>query len=300
MGSALLRYYEGLKIAASIENQLLFDAFGIGLAGFSFRLLNSAYTGYCIKVRRSSDDVTSNIGFINGYLNTDDLYLFLGEYSGYVERWYNQDGSGIDFIQTTTTAQPRIWNAGTLDTENGKACLVFSGSQFMSAGDNFGVDIGRNIGGQYVDGYLSTILGKMNAGSQTFFAKTVYTSASNRIALVDFGDTYLSMLTYNSVTLTTPNTTTRNLYNFKNEYYNDPCNELYKNGSIASSSAATLIGINSYRYLLGAYNNATDTGEMLFLNGTIQEHHIYRVFLTEALPSVADINTNINSYYSMN
>jgi len=89
-------------------------------AAYSLRLLRTAYTGPCIRVRRSSDNVEADIGFTDaGDLDTVALLAFTGANSGFVTVWYDQSGSARHAIQTTAANQPRIVNAGVVQTLNG-------------------------------------------------------------------------------------------------------------------------------------------------------------------------------------
>jgi len=116
MGSRLLHFFGGNPLD---ENFAL---------GFSLRRIRSSYTGYCIEVRRSSDNATLNIGFdSSGYLDISTLLSFVGSGSGYVKTWYNQSTLLQDAIQLTNANQPNIVNNGTLRTEGGKACIFFDG-----------------------------------------------------------------------------------------------------------------------------------------------------------------------------
>lgn len=103
----------------------------------SVRRLKTSYTGFCMEVRRSSDNTTKNIGFVNDYLDTGELLSFVGAGSGFVRTWYDQSGNGRHYVQTTNSAQPRIVNAGTLDSQNGKAALVFSGAQGLASASDY-------------------------------------------------------------------------------------------------------------------------------------------------------------------
>jgi phage-related protein len=105
--------------------------------GYGLRLLHSTYAGKCINVRRSSDNTATDIGFVNGALDTASLLTFVGSGSGYVTTWYNQGsvGATANLTQTTAGYQPRIVNAGALETQNGIAAMNFGGSQ--SAGTCF-------------------------------------------------------------------------------------------------------------------------------------------------------------------
>jgi hypothetical protein len=84
--------------------------------GFSFYKLNSTYTGNCIRVRRTSDNVESEIGFLGNFLDIATLLTFASGSSCRVVKWYSQDGSGLFASQTSFTSQPLIVNAGVMVT----------------------------------------------------------------------------------------------------------------------------------------------------------------------------------------
>ncbi|WP_303674200.1 arabinofuranosidase catalytic domain-containing protein [Vampirovibrio chlorellavorus] len=95
---------------------------------YSLRKINTAYTGNAIIVRRSSDDATTNIGFLpNGDLDAPALLSFCKTDSCFVTAWYDQSGNGRHATQTTLAAQPRIVNAGALEMINGRVALRFDG-----------------------------------------------------------------------------------------------------------------------------------------------------------------------------
>lgn len=98
-------------------------------AAYSFsRKLRAGYAGNAFKVRRSSDNATQNIGFVGSAVDTASLLSFVGANSGYIDTVYDQSGNANDLAQATTANQPRIVNAGVLDTVNGQAAPYFNGS----------------------------------------------------------------------------------------------------------------------------------------------------------------------------
>lgn len=103
----------------------------------SFANINQNYSGPCLNVRRSSDNATQDIGFVNGYLDLQSLSDFVGSNNGYVTKWYDSSGNGNDFIQTSLSGQPRIVNNGAL--EDG---LWFGGSDniFLELAPNASVN----------------------------------------------------------------------------------------------------------------------------------------------------------------
>jgi hypothetical protein len=89
--------------------------------------LSTAYTGDAILVRRSSDDATQAIGFDgSGNLDVSALTAFAGSTNAFVVTWYDQSGLGNHVTQTVTANQPRIVNAGLVETLNGKPAVYLN------------------------------------------------------------------------------------------------------------------------------------------------------------------------------
>ena len=102
----------------------LLDSYSGAAAAYSLRKLKSSYTGSAIRVRRSSDNTEQNIGFDSvGNLDTYALSSFVGTGNGFVTTWYDQSGSGNNATQTTSSSQPRIVNAGIIETVGGKPAV---------------------------------------------------------------------------------------------------------------------------------------------------------------------------------
>jgi hypothetical protein len=103
---------------------------------YSLNKTKSSYTGSCIEVRRSSDNTTTNIGFVNGVIDTASLLAFTGTGAldnGFVKTWYDQSGNSINYSQTTLGSQPKIVSAGTVITQNLKPAVSFDGiDDFLS------------------------------------------------------------------------------------------------------------------------------------------------------------------------
>ena len=105
----------------------LLESYPGASVAYSLRKIK-VYSGYCIKVRRSSDDATQDIGFKNGVLDEDALLAFVGANDGFIETWYDQSGNGNNVVQGITTRQPKIVSSGTLITDNGKPSVLFTSS----------------------------------------------------------------------------------------------------------------------------------------------------------------------------
>jgi hypothetical protein len=117
-------------VAPSIS--YLLDTYTGASAAYSLRKLRSAYTGYAIRIRRSSDNTSQDIGFdANGNLNTTALLSFVGAGNGFVSIWYDQSLNGYNLTQNASANQPSIVLSGVLNTQNSKPVLITDGNSFM-------------------------------------------------------------------------------------------------------------------------------------------------------------------------
>lgn len=116
----------------------LLDLYPNASGAYSLRKLRNAYTGNCIRVRRSSDNSEQNIGFVSNILDTASLLTFCGAGNGFVVTWYDQSGNSRDVTQTTAANQPQIVASGVLNTVNSKASINFNGSSQILVKTAFG------------------------------------------------------------------------------------------------------------------------------------------------------------------
>ena len=100
---------------------------------YSLRKLNPYYTGNCIRIRRSNDNAETDIGFVGKDLDTATITNFVGSNDGFVTTWYNQGTDSNDGVQTIALYQPRIVNAGVIETINGKPTVYADGTRLMRA-----------------------------------------------------------------------------------------------------------------------------------------------------------------------
>ena len=158
---------------------LLLDTYP-ALAAYSTRKLRSAYSGSAMRVRRESDNVEQDIGFVNNQLDTSSLNTFLGSAAGSVVKWYNQGSSGSldDIFQNTAAGQPKIKPAAgaiyTAGTAN-RAVIYFNGGVVLQSNSSFAFGaqnnasvflVGQRLGGN-TPGFFVAQNGnyKLNFGS---------------------------------------------------------------------------------------------------------------------------------------
>lgn len=109
-------------------------------AAYGVRRLRTRYIGAILRVRRSSDNAEIDVGFDPaGNLNTTLLLSHCGSNSGFVTTWYDQSGNGRNLTQSTNGAQPRIVNAGVIDTLGGVPTLFCDATDDSLAATSWGV-----------------------------------------------------------------------------------------------------------------------------------------------------------------
>jgi len=122
---------------------------------FGLRRLRAAYTGYCLIVRRTSDDETVYVAFdaqdrISGnsvivvktgsYSGTLTLGDFTKSTDAMITTWYDQSGNANNLTMTTAGSQPKIVDDGTCLTTvefDGSADLMKTAYEFESTTDDF-------------------------------------------------------------------------------------------------------------------------------------------------------------------
>lgn len=278
------------------STQYLFDKYGVPECGISVtRQLWSEFTDEVILIQRS-DNVGDydGFGFVNGLLDTASASSFVGSNDGKFKKVINQNKSGKDFEQNTWANMPYLYKSGVLQTDGGLPCMKFEGSQYMSAGNNFGVNYPT------YNGYLSTSVLRIQGELQTAFAKSIWLfNTGNLVYLDGSGGAHVMVVNYTN-TLNMMRTSDRYLLNFKNFFDGVSKSFLYKNGTqVSSIIESSGIVSNPYRYILGAANNSDDSGVLFPMIGTFQEHLIHIKESPELLPSEGDINTDINTFYTI-
>ena len=106
----------------------ILDTYTGAMAIYSLRKLKGDYSGSAIRVRRSSDNASTDIGFLaNGDLNVGTLTSFVGLNDGFVTTWYDQSGNNKNATQVTAVSQPKIVSTGSIILRGGKPCVYFDG-----------------------------------------------------------------------------------------------------------------------------------------------------------------------------
>jgi hypothetical protein len=153
---------------------------------FSLRKLSTYDNNYCVRIRRSFDNLEENFGFVNGVLDTTNMLNFVGSGDAFVRVWFDQSGFNRHAIQTDTTKQPKIVESGSLILEGGKPTIKFTSAtnlrflpsqsqQTAQPLSNFGFSTYQvlrfaNFGYQGTTGFGSKLQNPFNGGSAAYMS----------------------------------------------------------------------------------------------------------------------------------
>lgn len=177
----------------NVGSALFLDLYTSARIAYSVRKLRVGYTGFCMRIRRSSDNSETNIGFVNNYVDTASILSFCGAGSGFVSIFYDQSGNGNNAIQNTAVSQPRICLNGALNLVNGKLSLFFDGTNDYLQFTQFNLNVNwsnfmvakrqslsfPSISGGAVQGGLSPYLLYTRADNRLTYTVSKSTSSTN-------------------------------------------------------------------------------------------------------------------------
>jgi hypothetical protein len=199
--------------------------------------------------------------------------------NGRVQIWQDLSPAGLQFSQTTDTKRP--WP--NVPGMSGLPSLQFSGGQVLDGGNV--LNIGTNSRAMF-------LVGQMTGSNQAFYAKSIAAGQPNRYGLLRDGiqNTFLYQ---DNAARNIVSATVSNGFAFYSALANRSTSQnsfMLNNSVLGANSISNNHNLSStFRFLIGAYNNSTDAGEILFLNGNINE----MVFVNTHVPSVIE---NIQNY----
>lgn len=263
------------------------DLVGSATGAWGTRLLRTAYGGNCLKVRRSSDSTTQDIGFSGGTLDTASLLSFVGGGNGFIDTWYDQSGNSRNLTQTTTANQPQIASSGAIITTVGTKPSPL----FDATNDSFttGLTLTTFI---TTSAYTVIAAGKSNSGI------TNVNEARNRCILGDasgyfvtgFNATQYQPSHYVSSYLSPEVGVSYPVTGAFAHRYNGTNITAYVDGGTGASIAAGNVGGTSTLFV--GYGISGVAG---YYDGNLPELIIYNTSLSDA--NLNTIGGNIASYY---
>lgn len=273
-----MSYYSLISLMPKAQ-PLLLDAYPSASVAYSLRKLRTAYSGNCIRVRRT-DNTEQDIAFnSSGQLDTVALLAFVGTGAldnGFVTTWYDQSGNGNNGTQTTAIRQPLIVSAGVVNVLNGKPSIL-SNSTFTSL---------QSINPfTFSQVYISTVFNRI---ARVGINDALYIWNGSPFNLLYSNTTFWTgffgggtqntniPLSVNQKLLTQNNNGTTNIY--------------YDNSVQASSGIVAFTITNKNLEIFGYTPSAYGT------RGNMQEFIMYG---TSQSSNRAGIETNINSFYTI-
>lgn len=280
----------------------LLDSYTGSQVAYSVRKLSSTYTGNCIRVRRSSDNVEQDIGFdANDELDQSALSSFLSTNSGFIRLWYDQSGNNNNLTQSTTGEQPIIYGNGNIIVAGTKPTVDFQAdrlrltTQFNLGQNSFISLIGRtfatssNSGASLISFEGGADNPELRWGTVDAAGNSAYLYWKNNLgtgAYVISASATFSTYSIFSTTFTKADTNATTLT------YVD----VYRNGSLARSGNRN----GNWAYTnpgwgIGFFND-TNGGTTNTRNGLIQEFIVWNKDLSA---SRTGIETDQNNYYGI-
>ena len=151
----------------------ILDLYPGATAAYSLRNLRVAVANSpVVEVRRSSDNAVSD--FTATQVADGTLTSFCGGGSGFVSKWYDQSTLANNAVQATAASQPRIVNAGVLETDGGKPAIVFGAATGVSLAPASAITTASACAFFFVSRHTNTagtwaaLVGE-NTGQTTFF-----------------------------------------------------------------------------------------------------------------------------------
>jgi hypothetical protein len=265
-----------------------FDDYGSPSAGYSMRKLDSSYSGSAIRVREDSGNTEADIGFdSSGDLDINSpsgLLAHVGSNSGFIVKWYDQSGNSYDITQVTTTAQPKIVDSGSVVEINGKPAILYDGStDFMVQTSSMGFNGSTAEVNQYsVQQMLSSDVTSIYIGGQNNVYYWVLQSGSSSTAI----DSYCGPPTFykNGTVISSP---TRD--------------SLFTAYNTDAQTLASLTGLNMQYFNTTPTTNFNISNALGGSSGWRMNAYIQELLFWRAtdLPTQADVETNINDYYTI-
>jgi hypothetical protein len=271
--------------------QGLLDLYPNAAAAYSLRKLRAAYSGSAVRIRRSSDNAESDIGFLNNEFDSAAAVSFVGANNGFNAKLYDQANS-YNADQTTAANQQQIVNTSGVITSGSKAAI--------QGGSSLGAKTDTIPFASYSEIWVYMVLDiTTTSGGQILFESSAdYNGISGAfICAINSGNLdCLIALPGNYSGGNIPITTGRKIISIKIKTGQTAANTLdfYVNGSLVSKTV-------TFNNTSPAFTNQilslfSRNGNAFAFLGKAQE---YAIFTGDQSANNAGIISNLNTYYNV-
>lgn len=231
-------------------------------------------------------DLTS-IGNLVLWLDASDTAKVSKDLNDNVAIWVNKVDSNVSFAQSDTAKQPQ-W-IPSVSLVNHMPAIRFDGTDVLSAGDTLDLNLSNRT---------IFIIAKANgpfSSDQRIFNKARASNVANRFSYGYTGSGSSTVLFHgsSSQSIFSAGSTDFALHALSFERTDTSGFGKLFSGGMQIGNTITIdpntFNFNStYRFLIGAYNNSSDNGEIAHLNGDIPEIIMYDSFLGDSLRNTVE------------
>ena len=283
----------GLTIPAAVAPPL--DTYTNAASSYSVRLLRTAYTGDCMRVRRDSDNTEQDIGFDgNGNLDTAAIATFVGSgNNGYIRYWYDQSGNAVDSGQSTAGSQPKIYSGTAVLEDNGKPAVLFDGTNDYL--DKSTTDSVTDFVSLFTVGASDSLTGSIpGAGRCLASLGTTTTNGQRRANILWNGGSGTTWYYYTSVYGANNQIATATV---DTQYLHSSIFDTVGNDNQGAIDGGTLVNFNGTLNTMSNYTIRLGTSSAdEYWSGYVQEVIAYKANQTI---NRTGIETNIDDYYEI-
>jgi hypothetical protein len=261
--------------AGGTSFQGLLDLYPNAAAAYSLRKLRAAYTGAAVRIRRSSDNAESDIGFLNNEFDSAAAQTFCGAGNGFVTTHYDQSGNGINKTQTTAADQYQIVTSGVVNILGTKPSILTGNKPPMSIS-------GITFKSEFLVGKLDAINSvnyvNWKVGTGGLFAAGTFSGAVGIGGFDLINAPFVNELTGRT--------------DYRLRYWNMKSNKLFVS---TNGGSITDLGTFASSLTIDFIGGRSDVGLINF-NGPFQEDIYYN---SDTTSIEAGVKTNQNSYYGI-
>lgn len=277
----------------ALPDTFLLNDFPTALSAYSLRRLNSTYLGSAIRVLRSSDLTSLDIGFTTaGDLDTATMKTFVGAGTGAVTIWYDQSGNGNNAATgiNNIATNPYIILSGVVQREGTRPAINYG-----ATGANSFKQINNNTSTTQISFFTTAKIRTAGTNFQRLLSGEVSTNASVTYFFMGTNASEQVTTFYGNGTTwgttSTQSTTSWLTWRLVTSINNGNDNQ-YVNGSLINSRSNAMGAWTGRMWIGGDYGISTN--QRWF--GTVSEVIVYA---SDKSANRTGIESKINNYYNI-